>query len=235
MAIRELSIDELEASGDKGSVWILNSAARSVHQLEGELLINIPNAQGKAELLRVAQSWLPQNATARFTKRRLMESTEFRNAVVEGLVTLIDEKTAGLILKEDGSKEEQQRLAKLANHVKEQGSARKISDAKVDIINDNQINSGNTTPTEVFNSDQTQAIKAGATSANGMSPNFMAFFEKMKSQDDVSALNSIKSRNSFSRKELRFLRDNLPAHPKTTKVLRSRLVELKKASEASKA
>jgi hypothetical protein len=234
VSIQALTLDELESSEDKKSVWILNSAADSKLGMEGELLINVPNAQGRAELLRVPQTWLPFNATGRFTKRRLLDSTEFRNAVVEELVTLIDEPTAARILKAPGAKEEQQRMTNLAQMIREAGAVRKISDANVDVVNSRELASreGNA-PNVNVHSDTTQQVKAGAQGVGGMSANFEAFFQRLKMQPDTNTLGLVQGKSKLSRRELRYLRDNLPNHPRTVKLIKSRLVELKKQAEAN--
>jgi hypothetical protein len=235
VSIVAITLDELEADDNRKSVWILNSAADSRLQMEGELLINIPNAQGRAELMRVPQTWLPFNATGRFTKKRLLESTEFRNAVVEELITLIDEPTASKIMKSTGAREEQMRMQKLTQQIKDAGAVRKISDANVDVVNSRELSSreGNA-PSVDIHSETTAAVKAGVTTGQaGLSANFEAFFQRLKTQPDVNTLGLVRGKSKLSRRELRYLRDNLPSHPQTVKLIRSRLVELKKAAQAA--
>jgi hypothetical protein len=237
MAIQEISIQQLEES-DKGSIWLLNTALRSQFELEGEILINIPNAQGKPDMMKIPQSWLPYEATAKFPKKRILESVEFRSAVNNGLVSLISEQEAMRISKEDGAREERARIKATADHVKAAGAPRKISDANVDIVNPNELNKGNSVPVKMHGDFEQQTvaqqIKAGAqANADGLKPNFVAFFDKINRLDDVSALNALKSKGRFARRELRWMRDNLLNHPKTVKAIRSRLVELKKAAAAA--
>jgi len=234
MSIQALTLDEVESNDDIRSVWVLNSAQDSKLAMEGELLINVPNAQGRPELLRIPQTWLPFNATGRFTKKRLLESTEFRNAVVEELVTLIDEKTAQKINTESGAREEVARLRAKDQMIREAGSVRKISDANVDVVNPNELRGARSNVTDVdvvSDRDTVKAVKAGAiTTKEGMSPNFQAFFERLKLQSDDAALGLVKGKSKLSRRELRHLRDNLHSHPKTVKMIKSRLIELKKAT-----
>lgn len=229
---KSLSIQDLEEGPERGSIWVVNNAHRSFIELEGEVIINIPNAQGKADAMKVPQSWLPFEATARFPKRRVLESSDFRSAVNNELVIIISEEDAALSLREDGAREERQRLRALDQHIRAAGAPRKISDANVDIVNPNQLNKGNVVPVEVMGQREESVaaqIKAGAQpNADGLKPNFMAFFEKMKTQDDVTALNAMKNKGRFSRRELRYLRDNLPNHPKTVKTIKGRLVDWKK-------
>lgn len=233
MAIQYLTLSQIEEA-EKGAIWVLNNAQKSIVNLPGELLINIPTAQGKADILKIPQSWLPSEATARFPRKRVLESTEFRGAVLNELILLISEEEAARIMKEDGAAEERKRLRDLDTHIRQAGAPRKISDANVEITNPNSLTKGNTTPVDVVGQREetvTEQIKAGVTTdKNGMKPNFMAFFERMKTQGDIEALNSMRNKGRFSRRELRYLRDNLPNHPKTVKNIKSRLIELKKES-----
>jgi hypothetical protein len=241
MSIQALTLDEIESNDSIRSVWILNSAADSKIGFEGELLINVPNAQGRPELLRVPQTWLPFNATGRFTKKRLLESTDFRNAVVEELITLIDEPTAQKINRETGAAEEMARLRAKDKQIREAGSVRKISDANVDVVNPNELRGArsNVTDVEVIGQQEevkrtTAEVKAGSvTTKEGLSPNFMAFFDRLVLQGDEASLGLVKGKSKLSRRELRYLRDNLPKHPKTVKNIKSRLIELKKAVATS--
>jgi hypothetical protein len=237
MAIKELTISQLEET-EKGSIWILNSAARSQFELEGEILINIPNAQGKPDMMKIPQSWLPYEATAKFPKKRILESVEFRSAVMNGLISLISEEDAMRMSREDGAVAERQRIKAVEAHIKAAGAPRKISDANVDIVNPNELQRGNGVPVKVHGDfeaqDAVHQIKAGVqANADGLKPNFVAFFDKIKTMDDVSALNALKNKGRFARRELRWMRDHLTHHPKTVKAIKSRLVELRKAAEAA--
>ncbi|BAG41745.1 hypothetical protein [Ralstonia phage phiRSL1] len=233
MGINRISMTDLEASGERGSVWVLNTAQESQYELKGEIIINVPNAQGKGEPLRVPESWLPFDATSRFPKTRLLDSTDFRSAVVNGLIAVIDEKSATSILNEPGAREERQRLQQFDKHVREASGAKPINEKLVSITNPNRDNQSNTTPVELVGGrEETVAAlaKAGAKATNGMKPQFMAFFEKTKMQADTEALNSIRNRGKMSRKELRYLRDNLPDHHvKTKKAVKGRLSALRAA------
>lgn len=238
MSLNFLTMSQLEDSGERGSVWLLNNLQKSYVNLPGEILINVPTPQGKPDIMKVPQSWLPYEATARFPKKRILESTEFRSAVINELVKIIPEEDAHRILGEEGATEERDRMRALEAHIRQAGAPRKISDANVEIVNPNTLDKGNTTPVDVISSREESVaaqIKGGLQpdAKTGLKPNFMVFFTKIKTQEDISALNALKNKGRFSRRELRYLRDNLPNHPKTIKTIKSRLVELKKASAVS--
>lgn len=235
--MKYLTINDLENSGERGSVWVLNTAARSMLELSGEILINVPTAQGKNEALKIPQTWLPYDAAAKFGKKRLLDSSEFRSAVINQLVAIIDEDTATQVMSQPGAREEQQRLREREQHIYEAGAARKISQANVEITNPNQMGNGNTTPVDIVGDRDPMAatkIKAGADlNADGLKPNFVAFFNRMKTQSDIEALNALRNKGRVSRRELRYMRDNLPkTHTQTIKAIKSRLTELKKEAAA---
>ncbi len=232
MAFQNISIRDLEQS-QYGSVWIINSAMQSEYEFEGELLINIPTAQGKPDLMKVPQSWLPYEVTAQFPKSRILESSEFRSSLGKGVITLISEEQAAQLGKIDGAKEERQRLRALAQHVRQSGATRSISDANVTITNPNELTRSNGVPVETYGPQATSSseIKASGgqqVDANGLKPNFVTFFARVQNMDDLAALNAYRNKGSLSRRELRWMRDNLRAHPKTVKAIKSRLMEIKR-------
>lgn len=239
MALKEITMSELEQT-DKGAVWVLNSALRSEYEIEGEILVNVPSSQGRPDLVKIPQSWLPFEMTSKFPKSRILDSVEFRSAVGKGLITVISEADAHAMLRQEGAKEERARLKAQDAHIKAAGSVRSIADANVSITNPNELNRTNGVPVETHGgadqpslARQIAASNGQALDENGLKPNFVTFFNKMKLQQDMDALNSYRNKGRFSRRELRWMRDNLPAHPKTIKVIKSRLVELKKEALAA--
>jgi hypothetical protein len=237
MSIKSISISDLEAQGPRGSVWVLNSAATSQYALVGEIVINIPKTNGAgADPLKIPQTWLPVDAAARFPRERLLDAAEFRSAVVNGLVTIVDEETAAKILRKDGATDELKRLRATDQHVRQAGAARTIADSNVEISRADGVKDDEDEgdKVEIYGSndeDDNLARKAknGVELNDGHKPSFLMFVDKLKTESDIGALNAIRSRAKFTRKEMRFMRDNLTRgeFPKTIKALKSRIAEFK--------
>jgi hypothetical protein len=237
MSIKSITIADLEKQGMRGSVWVINSAAASQYALQGEIIINIPKASGTgADPLKIAQTWLPIDAAAKFPRERLLDAAEFRSAVVNGLVTIIAEDTAARILRKEGATEELARLQNKDKHVRQAGAARTIADSNVEISGpdgktgdrddeDNKV--------EMYGDDEDNLGKqtlAGVEDNDGFKPSFLMFVDKLQTENDISALNAIRSRAKFTRKELRHLRDTLRKHPKTVRALKARISEFKRVT-----
>ena len=67
------------------------------------------------------------------------------------------------------------------------------------------------------------AAEAASDVAPTLTPGFTMFAERLRDMDDVNALNAIRSRRRFSRKELQHLKSNLPDKPKTQAAIKAQL------------
>lgn len=244
MGIKILSIVEIENSGDRGSVWVLNSAPSSEiaeiydQELRGDVIIPIPKMQGTGvDHFIVHQTWLPIDASEQFSKERLLRSSEFRNAVRKGLITIISDESAQTILGKDGARKEKARLLAQARHVHQAGASRKISESNVDIyVPDSSgrkpTDDEDDTPTKSSNLDASHIAELARSGIeaddDGLLPSFKIFAERLTTENDLEALNAIRSRGSFKRKELRYLKDLLSDKPKTYAALKKRIAQFKK-------
>ena len=229
--MKTLSITQLEDAGPRGSVWVRNTGSQSVYEITGDILLSIPgNAGQQTQALKVPSTWLPIDLTTLFPKHRILESTDFRAAVKNGLLTIVDDNTATRILREDGAREEQKRIVAVARARREAGAARTIADSNVEITRADGVKDEEN-PLEIYGNDDVNLAKAALqgldTDENGLTASFVMFAEKVGTEDDVRALNAIRTRSRFSRRELKYLRDTLKKHPKTVAKIKSRLAEMR--------
>jgi len=230
MAIKHLTITELEDAGPRGSVWVLNSGPSSVYELSGDILLSIPgNAGQQTQALKIQATWLPQDLTAKFPKQRILESTDFRSAVVNELLTIISDRDAQRILAQDGAQEERRRITAEARSVREAGAARTIKDSNVEITRADGVKDDDDGKVDIYGpgGEEVSLAKAASkgldTNDDGLTASFVMFAEKIGTEEDVKALNAIRTRSRFTRRELKYLRDNLRKHPKTVTALKARL------------
>jgi hypothetical protein len=245
MGIKSLTVADIEEQGPRGPVWVLNSAASSKYDITGELIMSIPGVNGgDPQPLKVLETWLPQDAAARFGRERLLQSSEFRTAVQNGVVTIITPDQAKSILAKAGAREEQARIDDLERHVRRAGAARTISQSNVDMFipDENgrpqrEDDDDGTLKVDVFGPEEDNVAKLAAAGVSdtdeGFKPSFMMFFDKCNNLSDIEALNAMRTRGKFAPKELRYLRDNLKRHPQTTTAIRQRLAALKKERQAA--
>ena len=215
-----IEISDLEGKHANEPIWVLNSSANSDAGQAGEIHIGIPKQNGtKIDPLFIPQTWLPVEVTKQIPREQLLASSEFRQSINKGLLTLIDAASAKEILAQDGAKEETVRLDELRRHIRQAGAAKTLTSSPSEI-------------TMVTGSDaeKTGQAPAGVESANGsgLTPGFAMFAERLKEMDDINALNAIRSRRRFSRKELVHLKANLPDKPKTLKAINSQLTKAAK-------
>jgi hypothetical protein len=229
MSIKGMSLSELDDK-NSGPIWIINSAASSRFQLTGNIVVNIPQPNGiKSDALLVHQTWLPVDISQRFPRKRILEATEFRAAVVNGLITVVSETDAERLLRQDGAVEETQRLRDHEAHVRAAGAARTIADSNVEITRTDGVTDEEENPVEIFGMDDepenlAKAAKKGIeTNEDGLLPSFLMFVEKIQSENDLAALNAIRARAKFSRREIKYMAKKLTDKPKTLKQLQERI------------
>lgn len=218
---RVLTISELESGGPKDPIWCLNTSANSDAGQAGEIHVGIPKQNGtKIDPLFIPKTWLPQELTLQIPRAQLIDSSEFRQTINKGLITLIDAASAKAILAQEGAEEEQRRLDDLRRHIRQAGAAKTISASGSEIT---MISGG-----EEEAVDNTGEKDVTAEGDSGLSPGFAMFAERLREMDDVNALNAIRSRRKFSGKELRYLKSNLPDKPKTVKAITAQLTRAAK-------
>lgn len=207
---KQLSLSDLERQVSTDPIFVLNTSANSDVAQAGEVLIGIPKiGGGKIDPLFIPQTWLPVEVTKQIPRAQLLASSEFRHAVSNNLITPIDEASASKITRQDGAKEERKRLEELRRHIREAGAARTISSSGATVT---------MVGTPGFDDDEEEGSKPEAEAKEPksvISPNFAMFVDKVKTLNDIQALNEIRNRKRFSRKELEYLKANLADKPKS--------------------
>lgn len=225
MAIKQLSVADLEMQGPTEQIWALNSSAESVIGSAGEVLLYIPRINGgQSDALFIPQTWLPVNLTSEISRTQLLASSEIRQAVNKNLITLISSDTAKRLMQQEGAKEERARLTAERNHIRSISGARTISDSKAEIVrSDGQSEDDEAERDEDFVSVATLASGGVDNVEDGITPSFKMWTDKINGQSDGEALNALRSRSKFTRKELRFIVKHLENHPRTVAAITAKL------------
>ena len=180
--------------------------------------------------------------TTLYPKHRIIESTDFRAALRNGLLTLIDDATANKYLRQEGAAEEQRKLLAEARKRRDAGAARTINQStnlEVRNLDTNKVGDEEN-PVDVYGGSEEVSVAKAALAGlenneEGLSPSFVMFAEKVTSEPDIQALNAIKTRAKFSRRELKYLRDTLNNHPKTVAAVKTKLSEMSSTKKAKSA
>lgn len=223
--MRYLSINDLLRQGPKStdSIWVLNTADQSLIGTAGEVVIAVAKASGRGDpdLIKIPQTWLPQEVTKIIPRKRLLQSSEFMKALNNNLVAIISEDDAAKLLRQIGSKEEQARLLAIQKHIRETGGARTVTDgmkaangsiARADglVDDEDEDDSGRnqTTVTRGRDKDVSVAVLAAEGVEDdepGISPQFKMWVDRLNTGTDIAARNAVKSKGSFKKLELGFL------------------------------
>ena len=202
-----MSISALEQGDQSHPIWALNGAASSEIGQPGEVHVGIPKVNGgtKIDDLYLPQTWLPCCLTDQIPRHQLLSSSEFRNAVNTKLIILITAAYAENIQKQEGAAEEQERLTQMRRAVREATGSRTIQQSGADVIDPSEQN------------------KVEASNKKELSSSFVMFINSLEAKSDLEAMNAIRSRARFSRRELSHAINSLNNKPKT----RSFLIGLK--------
>lgn len=102
-----ISLSELEQE-EKGQVYVLNSSTGDLH---GQILMSVPKKNGNgSDLVRVPKTFIPIDLTAQVTRSQLMESSEFRKTVTNGLLKPVTREYAEVLLSTEEGREERRRI-----------------------------------------------------------------------------------------------------------------------------
>lgn len=209
--IKYLSISELEEGKPTDPIWAINTSSTSDVQAVGEVHISIPKINGsKIDPLHIPQTWLAIELTKVIPRAQLLAAAEFRMAIANNLIRVISAKSAEEINSQEGATEEMARLAELRKYIRSAGAARTVTAGIGDI-------------TMVGGNDDADPSAAKVEAKSALSDNFMMFADNLQLKTDIECLNAIKSRRTFSRKELQHLKKLLNDKPKTSAILEKQL------------
>lgn len=229
--VEKLTFDELEMQPSTAPIWVINTshnvAAVAQHgDSMGEVLIQMTDQHGKPKRLHIEKTWLPKCVSRVFPRSLLLGSIEFRQAVMEGLITLISDKSARLLEASEGADDEREHLQREAAVLRQAGAARGIS-SEADIrTGDKDLDRQEA---EVHSSrssiddENTAEIFAQPTEdiAPGITPNFDAWVQRLAQMPEVRARNAIRTREKFTMAELKYLSKHISDKPKVHAIVKA--------------
>lgn len=193
--MKHLNIHDLESKSVR-HIWVVNKTAG---ENRSQIIFVIPTGQRQQELVQIPNTWIPVDLTEQVTKRQLMESTDFRRSLRNGLLDLISDEDAEEILATEDARAEMKRLRQAAKSHKRQSPQ----------VNGNLPNmqppAANSAPEEA--------------PANMPSPAAQTIALQMAESTDMEIANTIRNLGSISDVDRSFLKDRSINFPKTQKVL----------------
>ena len=129
MKVKSISLSEVAQQEAYAPIWVLNNAHRSHVNSKGNLILGIPRLNGASvDVMRVESTWLPIDVTAQVPRSQLLQSTEFRRALMEELIILVSDETAQKLLRSEGADEEQRRLEVQREYIKAATGVQPLAD-----------------------------------------------------------------------------------------------------------
>lgn len=216
---RYLELGDVLRDHETEPLWVINTSSQSELGAAGEVLIAIQGPGNQATIIEVPQSWLPVDLTLQVDRKLILASTEFRRALGKQHIRLITKEYANTLNRDKAASKERERLQTRKRNVTEQTSRRLAgTEEKVaNSVNDATINTNDFTPTSEVIKSSTKEYQPG------ISYSFKAWADKATILPDLEALNELRIRRTFKRKELRFLQTHLEGKPKTQAMIKKLL------------
>lgn len=210
---KELSIQELEAQGEKGSVYVINTSPRGSR---GDVLFSAPKKNGNgSDVVRITKTWIPQDLTDQVTKAQLLESSEFRKTVRKGLIKLVTADYAELILTQSDAQEEAQRIANLRSAAQQILRSTPVTDTDEEEEPKSPV--AKRRKENIAKQEQeAQGITIGDSA-------FDVFLTSLQGKSETEMMNALKNEGSFTRKELKKIQAVYGEVPRVSKFIAKKL------------
>jgi hypothetical protein len=114
----QMTLNKLLQEDENTQVYVLNNSDLNGLRNKGEIYIPIrTHAAGDATIIKIPNTWIPIDLTTFVPRKALIDSAEFRRAVQNGIIRLINIATAEEVLHEPEAREEQQVLLMQSNFI----------------------------------------------------------------------------------------------------------------------
>lgn len=125
--IPRLTIQEAKRDKEATSLWVLNTAATFGGLINGGVVyVSVNRKDGDPVILDVPNTWLPFDLAERAPREEIMASTKFLQAVTSGLLSIISEEAALVMLEDPNAEAERSRLNQQREVVKAATASRGI-------------------------------------------------------------------------------------------------------------
>jgi hypothetical protein len=98
--IKPTTIDIL-AKEDSRSIYVLNAANNIPNMRDGVTIFNVSINNDERRTIRVPNTWIPVDIGRQIPKRYIIDSPDFMDATMRGILVLVDTKSAQALFAED--------------------------------------------------------------------------------------------------------------------------------------
>ena len=202
-----LTLTEVINQDSNAPIYAINNSPMSVIERAGELTIPVPKPNGAGyNHLFIPMTWLPVELTSQIPRDQLLQSVELRQALNDGLIGLISEKSANSLNSESGAKQERKRLN--------------------DLRKQTQLNVSRS-----MTDNQAEVITGAPAQATGFSDSFTNWVERMVTQPDRKILNEVRIRRVFKLSEIKYMISSFHEKTETIQMLNEMLAQRRAAKK----
>lgn len=178
----KLSIADISKSSYEENIYVINTSSGKTR---GSVVFNCHKQDGRnIDTITIPDTFLPIDLIDFVSKKQVLESSDFKNAVRKGLLTLIDVAEAKEIESQPGAKEERDRINDVYKNI--------------DLINSGAYGDG---------SEVVTVHETGNKSSNALNLRMQSILENADTSGEVVTMNSLRSIvNDLTIKDLRHIR-----------------------------
>lgn len=222
----------------KGPIWVINTS-NELYPSGADVYVTFTSAGGQPSIMTVPRTWLPTELTARFTRKVILDSPYFTDALSKNMLKVISPEAAAVLLQSKGADRETRRLKeiqeaiKAANTVRGVGKNVMITTGDMDLDKEMEDRSVAERPKTEITKVNAGGVDLGSEEdevADEVSPNFKAWVLKVNEmEDEDDARNEVRMRGKMDISEAEYLMRNLK-HEGIASSLATRLKKLATAS-----
>lgn len=191
--VKTTTLAALEKAGDKGRVFVLN---RSTNDEPGRIVLSIPKLNGNGQdLVRIPHTFVAIDLTEQIPKNQLMQSSDFRKTVNSGLLDLVTEEYAELLL---GTPEGKAEVRRLQN----EAQMHRTANANAGVVNREVVE-----VSKIGKAEKAEAEKTVRTEPQTRIQSFVleAKNDRLNAAQIIAGLKRINTRSPFLSADFKFL------------------------------
>lgn len=194
-----LKLRDVEADEKTNTVFVLNNTKA---ERRGQVIFGVPKATGVGlDTVVIPATFIPVELTEQVSKRQLMTSAEFRNAVSRGMLILVKSEWAIAYLESEEAQHEMERLQNQQEFHRTVMTATRTDDIKI----------SNAAELEQMASASTEGTVDANGVINNINPAVIHVVELLKeSKDQRGTIASLRAMGELERFDYRYVMENCP-------------------------
>lgn len=195
---------------ERGRIWVINTSDQHAStNSKGDVYVTVHRADGNATTLTVPVTWLPIDVTKTVTRKSILESSYFLDALHKKLLTLVTEEYALSLLERSDAAREQKRLdereAIALQETKARGIGKNVTITTGDLEQDEEIARRDQAEKASINPSDFDSNEAAVF--EDIDTSFKAFVNKSNSLSEPEAIDEFRNHGRMSMEQAAYMKE----------------------------